>query len=209
MRSTPRWIGTYAEQIVDARGHPDELGRVFARSLVPMVMVDDHRRYVEVNPPALSALGPSLAELRHMRLDDLTPPYLHPTMEAMWARLMETGCVTSPFRPPNTYLGVTYYALANALPGRHLVAFAPPGWPEGEPGDELDEPSARPVSRLTPRELEVLKLASEGRNGPMIARALTVSPATVRTHFEHIYAKLGVRDRAAAVAQAMRLGLIA
>jgi two-component system nitrate/nitrite response regulator NarL len=36
-----------------------------------------------------------------------------------------------------------------------------------------------------------------------------VSPATVRAHFEHIYAKLGVHDRAAAVAQAMRLGMIA
>jgi ATP/maltotriose-dependent transcriptional regulator MalT len=36
-----------------------------------------------------------------------------------------------------------------------------------------------------------------------------VSAATVRTHFEHIYAKLAVSDRGAAVAKAMRLGLIA
>jgi ATP/maltotriose-dependent transcriptional regulator MalT len=42
----------------------------------------------------------------------------------------------------------------------------------------------------------------------MIARELVVSAATVRTHFEHIYAKLGVSDRAGAVAKAMRLGLI-
>jgi PAS domain S-box-containing protein len=61
---------------------------------------------------------------------------------------------------------------------------------------------------LTERELEVLRLAAEGRNGPGIAEQLVLSPATVRTHFEHIYEKLGVGDRAAAVALALRTGLI-
>jgi len=61
---------------------------------------------------------------------------------------------------------------------------------------------------LSPRELEVLRLAAEGRSGPEIARHLVVSPSTVKTHFEHIYAKLGVGDRAGAVAYAMRAGMI-
>lgn len=61
---------------------------------------------------------------------------------------------------------------------------------------------------LTERELEVLRLASEGHSGPGIAEQLVLSPATVRTHFEHIYEKLGVGDRAAAVAHALRTGLI-
>ena len=43
----------------------------------------------------------------------------------------------------------------------------------------------------------------------MIASELVVSTATVRTHFEHIYAKLAVSERGAAVARSMRLGLIA
>jgi ATP/maltotriose-dependent transcriptional regulator MalT len=64
------------------------------------------------------------------------------------------------------------------------------------------------ISTLTPRELEVLELAADGYSGPMIAHDLVISPTMVRTHFEHIYAKLDVRDRAAAVAKAMRLGLI-
>jgi PAS domain S-box-containing protein len=63
-------------------------------------------------------------------------------------------------------------------------------------------------SRLTPRELEVLALAAEGLSGPEIARKLSVSPATIKTHFESIYAKLGVGDRAGAVALALRTGLI-
>ena len=50
--------------------------------------------------------------------------------------------------------------------------------------------------RLTPRELDVLRLAAEGKSGPKIAAELIVSPSTVKTHFEHIYEKLGVADRA-------------
>jgi DNA-binding CsgD family transcriptional regulator len=61
---------------------------------------------------------------------------------------------------------------------------------------------------LSPRELEVLRLAAEGHSGPAIARHLIVSPSTVKTHFEHIYEKLGVGDRAGAVAYALRTGMI-
>jgi DNA-binding CsgD family transcriptional regulator len=69
---------------------------------------------------------------------------------------------------------------------------------------------ARPCSnsRLTPRELEVLQLAADGLSGPDIAEVLVVSPATVKTHFQNIYKKSGVSDRASAVAKAMRHGLI-
>lgn len=61
---------------------------------------------------------------------------------------------------------------------------------------------------LSPRELQVLRLAAEGHAGPEIARRLVVSPSTVKTHFEHIYEKLGVGDRAGAVAHALRAGMI-
>jgi PAS domain S-box-containing protein len=61
---------------------------------------------------------------------------------------------------------------------------------------------------LSARELEVLQLAAHGLSGPMIAEQLVIGPATVKTHFEHIYEKLGVTDRTAAVAEAMRQGLI-
>jgi DNA-binding CsgD family transcriptional regulator len=64
----------------------------------------------------------------------------------------------------------------------------------------------RPV--LTPREAQVLQLAAEGRSGPAIARELYLSPATVKRHFEEIYLRLDVSDRPAAVAEAMRRGII-
>jgi two-component system nitrate/nitrite response regulator NarL len=61
---------------------------------------------------------------------------------------------------------------------------------------------------LTEREQEVLRLTAEGHSPPELARLLFVSPATVKTHLLRIYAKLGVPGRAAAVAEAMRLGLL-
>jgi DNA-binding CsgD family transcriptional regulator len=61
---------------------------------------------------------------------------------------------------------------------------------------------------LSNREVEVLQLAAQGLSAPMIAERLMISPATVKTHFQHTYEKLGVTDRAAAVAEAIRQGLI-
>ncbi len=64
------------------------------------------------------------------------------------------------------------------------------------------------VPLLTPRELEVLQLAGAGFNGVEIAGKLQVRESTIKSHFEHIYRKLGVHDRATAVAEAIRQGLI-
>jgi len=64
----------------------------------------------------------------------------------------------------------------------------------------------RPV--LSPRELEILRLIAAGRSAPQIARELHLSTATVKTHILHLYEKLGVAERAAAVAEAMRRGLV-
>jgi two-component system nitrate/nitrite response regulator NarL len=61
---------------------------------------------------------------------------------------------------------------------------------------------------LTEREHEILKLIASGRSLPEIAKELYLGVTTVKTHVQHLYAKLGVSDRAAAVAEAMRHGLI-
>lgn len=55
------------------------------------------------------------------------------------------------------------------------------------------------VDCLTERELEVLQLVAQGFTNREIAARLYISPATVRTHMEHVFAKLGVRSRTAAV----------
>lgn len=61
---------------------------------------------------------------------------------------------------------------------------------------------------LTARELGIVRLSAEGLSTAEMARELHVSPATVKTHLQHAFEKLGVSDRAAAVAKVMRAGLL-
>lgn len=61
---------------------------------------------------------------------------------------------------------------------------------------------------LSEREREILKLVAEGLTAPEIGRRIHLSTATVKTHLQHLYEKLGVGERAAAVAEAMRRGLV-
>jgi DNA-binding NarL/FixJ family response regulator len=68
-----------------------------------------------------------------------------------------------------------------------------------EPGD--------PPS-ITSRQAEVLSLASNGLTAAEIAEQIGVSATTIRSHFDNIYCRLGVSDRCAAVAAALRHGLI-
>ena len=65
-----------------------------------------------------------------------------------------------------------------------------------------------PEEELSQRELEVLRLVAGGAGNREAAARLFVSEATIKTHLLHIYSKLGVRDRAAAVGEAYRRGLL-
>ncbi|MFD0414447.1 response regulator [Streptomyces sp. NPDC127108] len=62
--------------------------------------------------------------------------------------------------------------------------------------------------RLSTREREVLALVARGTSNRDIAKGLFISEATVKTHLTHIYGKLDVKDRAAAVATAYRRGIL-
>ena len=66
--------------------------------------------------------------------------------------------------------------------------------------------AGRPL--LTGREREVLALLAEGESAPEIAHRLALATSTVKSHLANLYEKLGVSDRAAAVAEAMRRGLL-
>ena len=76
--------------------------------------------------------------------------------------------------------------------------------PSGTPAT----PAQPLVDSLSERELDVLRLLDSDLAGPAIARELSVSVNTVRTHTRHIYAKLGATTRREAVREAARLGLL-
>jgi DNA-binding CsgD family transcriptional regulator len=80
-------------------------------------------------------------------------------------------------------------------------------------GDDLGAFLARrrgelELSPLTQREVEVLTLAADGLAVRHVGERLGISHGTVKSHLEHIYGKLGVASRTAAVAYALRAGLI-
>ncbi|GAA1480841.1 response regulator transcription factor [Gordonia sinesedis] len=67
---------------------------------------------------------------------------------------------------------------------------------------------ATPDTTLTPREIDVLRRVATGRSNRETAKDLHLSEMTVKSHLVHVFTKLGVRSRTAAVAEARRRGLI-
>jgi DNA-binding NarL/FixJ family response regulator len=72
-----------------------------------------------------------------------------------------------------------------------------------------DDGAAERIAELTPRERDVLRLIGRGASNTEIAETLFVSEATVKSHIGHIFTKLDLRDRAAAIVFAFDHGLVA
>jgi LuxR family transcriptional regulator, maltose regulon positive regulatory protein len=75
-------------------------------------------------------------------------------------------------------------------------------------GDGAAQPGSRASDPLTVRERDVLAMISQGLSNKRVARALEISPETVKSHVKHIFLKLTVGTRAEAVSRAGLLGLL-
>jgi DNA-binding NarL/FixJ family response regulator len=114
---------------------------------------------------------------------------------------------------PAIEAGATGYLLKDATPDELLRAVR-----AAHAGESVLSPSIagqlmghvrRPSGPVpSKRELEVLRHVAEGASNREVARRLFISEASVKTHLLHVYDKLGVRDRAAAVGEAYRRGLL-
>lgn len=94
--------------------------------------------------------------------------------------------------------------IAEDHPQRLLTLATPPKARAPVQGHRLTSSAEQ---RLSGRELQVLRLLDSELSGPEIAQALFISPNTLRTHTKHIFAKLAVTTRRAAVRQGRDRGL--
>src|SRR4029077_18269482 len=81
-------------------------------------------------------------------------------------------------------------------------------WDARYADDGAAQPSGRVSDSLTARERDVLAMISQGLSNKRIARALEISPETVKTHVKHIFLKLAVGTRTEAVLRAVSRGLL-
>jgi two-component system nitrate/nitrite response regulator NarL len=95
-------------------------------------------------------------------------------------------------------------AVLNCAKGRDVVA---PNLAAGLVG-EIQRRNISDAPTLSAREREVLGLIAGGQTIPAMAKQMFLAPSTVKTHVQRLYEKLGVSDRGAAVAEAMRRGLL-
>jgi DNA-binding CsgD family transcriptional regulator len=158
----------------------------FAATSIATLTWTEVRRMVQ--PVGIDKWSYDLA-LKHGMRDGLTCPVGGRWVMAFWSRKELSNVVTRPAR-------ITICAAASFAALRL---------------EQLVEPDPNVVgshSRLTPRELAVLRLASMGRQFREVAQELELGEETVRSHLKKAQMKLGVRNRTQAVAEALRQHLI-
>lgn len=208
-RSPVSSLGSAARRVRATQGRAQQFQRLFDESFVPMSLVDNERHILAANRAARLVSRMSLDELRTRRVDDLVTERMVRALESAWGRMLADGHVAGRHEigfQDGSELTINYCAVANMLPGEHLIVFAPAAWPDDELG--MTDDAIAPGATLSQREREVLTLIAAGADSDQIAEQLTISPATVKTHVKNAHQRLGARNRAHAIAMALKRGLI-
>ena len=178
---------------------------VFNHTANPMCLIDEHRRVVEVNEPALTLVGRSRGEVIGRIATDFIAPSDRPRSEQRWQEILEhdsadyegTGTI---LRANESEFEIDFAARVVRVGGRRLAVYV------------LMIKSARPVAvkrgagargELTKRERQIVTEIAMGSDSNQIAADLRISPETVRTHVRNAMTKLNARTRAQLVALVM------
>ena len=176
---------------------------VFRRSSNAIALVDDRRRIVEVNDPALALLARSREELVGRSIVDVIDPSERVESASQWQAFLRSGEYAGTrdlVRSDGSKMGIDFAARLADVDGRRLAIYVMLAKDGPWPSPDVARSSERP---LTPREREVVTLIAMGRETSQIAEQLHVSPETVRTHVRNAMSKLGAHTRAQLVATAL------
>jgi DNA-binding NarL/FixJ family response regulator len=204
-------------------------------SVTSIVLVDDHRvvtrslkAYLESFPDlqvtAIAASGEELlAHLAEWRPDVILQDLLLPggidgieTIRRTLARMPSTRIVALTASVDEARMtgalraGALGYVRKDAEPEVLLAAVraAARGKPYVDPGVGHQRVPAAPAEELTAREIDVLRQLARGRSNRDIAAALDIAEETVKSHVGHLLGKLRADNRAQAIVQAIRRGLV-
>src|SRR3954447_24379692 len=180
---------------------PDEVfWKIFGRSRVAMLVLDDDGIYVDANPPACRLMGRAREEIVGRPLGFATASEHRAQLEQLWRRARRTGGLVTPWQfrgPDGSAINVDVVCTADTPgPGTHLTV----SW-------QRPAVHAR-ASRLSPRERQITRLVALGMSGGEIAAQLHLSPETVRTHVRNAMEGVAAHSRAQLVATALAEGLI-
>jgi DNA-binding CsgD family transcriptional regulator len=220
--SDPPGDGGNAEFFPDGESasQAERLRTALERSLHPMLIADDQRRWVTGNAAACDLLGIAREEIPWRTMDEFTSPGERKRLEDQWGAFLASGGAEGWYQlyvPDRGPLPVEFSATANVLPARHLSVFIPPDETSAAQATAaaVREATWTPVAvegagrlQLTEREREVMTLVASGLQGGDIAERLFLSPETVKSHVHNAMAKLGAHTRAHAVAIALVTGQI-
>jgi PAS domain S-box-containing protein len=183
----------------------------FRRSQNPLVLTDDQRRIIDVNPSVAQLLGYRPSELRgHFTYEFVVDGPLMSRED--WRRAIARGEVTGDADvrcKDGSCIRVQFGVHPEVVTGRRLVLLV--GLPLSRWGRHVRRPAANEeaFAELSPREREVLSLVALGATSPEIAARLHISHNTVRKHVNSAMQKMGARSRAHLVAKALGEGQIA
>lgn len=131
--------------------------------------------------------------------------YYNPKYLARSVELGAAGYLSKELDPERIPRAVRAAATGETLLDRDLLRAALENTMTSSESPSFELP---PMSELTEREIEVLKLIAEGCDNDTVAQKLFISHNTVKTHVRHIFGKLGVSDRTRAALWAVRHGLV-
>jgi DNA-binding CsgD family transcriptional regulator len=183
----------------------DDRLSVVCRTVFDAVLVlDEARRCTGINEQAVELLRAPADVVVGSRIEDFVPEELWPALDWFCDLLERDGQLsgTSEVLRGDGSRSPVEFRCVRDFDGPRRLLVVREILTAGSPAPPDDVPA------LSPREREVLQLASHGGSTREIAEELVLSPRTVKAHLENVYAKLGVGDRTAAVGEALRRGLI-
>jgi PAS domain S-box-containing protein len=173
---------------------------IFERSSNAIVLFDDERRYVDVNPSAVALLGRTREELLGTSSFENIRPAERSIAARQWQAFLKSGEYSGTralVRPDGSEVEIDYAARLAVIGERRLAIFVS----LAKTDLAADAQSGRAAAgSLTTREREVITLIAMGRETNEIAEQLHISSETVRTHVRNAMSKLGARTRAQLVA---------